>query len=239
METRYSPTRQDVQRYRALRAIGMELNHKIVKTLPGRAFDEIGDALGIRRDGVLIFDNEDMTSVMMDCCIYDWYEDGKNPVQKYAAMHPAKPGTDESVLLDAFLRARYGLVVTESVVAGAGVYCKDVLNGGEFFLMDVGLSQSIDGPNAGLATRIVPMGEYWMTSGAGLPIASRDAVHDALRGFKSGPRGIDAPPGALPLAIVRACLDSGAAGFIAYEAAEATPKKGPRMPRWPGFKRRH
>ena len=51
----------------------MELNHKIIKTIPRQAYDEIGDALGIRRSGVLVFDSEDMTSVMMDCCLYDWY----------------------------------------------------------------------------------------------------------------------------------------------------------------------
>lgn len=62
----------------------MALNHKIIKTIPRQAYDEIGDAFGIRRSGVLVFDNEDITSVVMDCCLYDWYENGKNLVQRCA-----------------------------------------------------------------------------------------------------------------------------------------------------------
>jgi hypothetical protein len=102
MGTSFSPTRQDVERYRSLRTLSLAMNHRIIKTIPRQAYDEIGDALGIRRNGVLVFDSEDMTSVMMDCCLYDWFEDGKNLVQQYAETHPAKPGTDESIVVPGF-----------------------------------------------------------------------------------------------------------------------------------------
>lgn len=114
----------------------------MVKTIPRRAFDEIGDALGILRNGVLVFDSEDMTSVLADCCLYDWYEDGKNLIQRYAETHPARPGTDESYLLQAYLQAEYRILVPQSAVPGAGLHCHDVLNGGELFLMDLAFSQS-------------------------------------------------------------------------------------------------
>src|SRR5438067_884635 len=89
--------------------LGMELNHRSIKTIPRQDYEEIGDALGIRRNGVLVFGSEDMSSVMMDCCLYDWYGNGKNLIQRYAETHPAVPG--------------------------AGLHCQDVLNGGELFLM--------------------------------------------------------------------------------------------------------
>lgn len=44
MGTSFSPTRQDVERYRSWRALSMALNHRIIKTIPRRAYDEIGDA---------------------------------------------------------------------------------------------------------------------------------------------------------------------------------------------------
>jgi hypothetical protein len=97
----------------------MELNHRILKTIPRQALDEIGDALGIRRHGVLAFDSEDMTSVMTDCCLYDWYEKGKNLVQRYAEPHPATPGTNESYLLQAYLHAKYRILMVQSAVPGA------------------------------------------------------------------------------------------------------------------------
>ena len=103
----------------------MELNHRIIKTIPRQAYDEIGDALGIRSNGVLVFDSEDMTSVMMDCCLYDWYGNGKNLIQRYAETHPAAPGTDESYLLQACLQAKYRILVPQSAVPGAGLHCQD------------------------------------------------------------------------------------------------------------------
>src|SRR6059036_3473042 len=84
MEPLFSPTRQDVERYRKLRALSMDLNHRIIKTIPRQAYEDIGDAIGIRRNGVLQFETEDMSSVLMDCCLYDWFEKGKNVVQRYS-----------------------------------------------------------------------------------------------------------------------------------------------------------
>ena len=238
MEASFSPTRQDVERYRSFRALSMELNHRIIKTIPRQAYDEIGDALGIRRNGVLEFDSEDMTSVMMDCCLYDWYQNGKNLVQRYAEAHPATPGTDENYLLQTCLHAKYRIVVAQSVVPGAGLHGRDVLNGEELFLMDLAMSRNVPSAHAALATRTLPLGEYWMTGGAGLPVCSKESILDALRRIQSENDKAFAGPGGVALSIARACLAAGAADHITYESAEARSKKSRRQPRWPGFKRR-
>ena len=238
MGTSFSPTRQDVERYRSFRALSMELNHRIIKTIPRQAYDEIGDALGIRRNGVLVFDSEDMTSVMMDCCLYDWFENGKNLIQRYAHTHPAPPGTDESYLLQAFLQAKYRILMVQSAVPGAGIHCQDALNGGELFVMDLAMSQRLPSINAALATRTIPLGEYWMTGGAGLPVSSKKSMLDALRQIESQYCNPLEGPGGVALPIARACLAAGAADHITYESMEASSKKPRRQPRWPGFKRR-
>jgi hypothetical protein len=233
-----SPTRQDVERYRRLRALGLDLNHRIIKTIPRQAYDEVGDAIGVLHNGVLVFDSTDMTSVMMDCCLYDWFENGKNLVQRYAETHPASPGTDESYLLQACLQAKYRILVGQSAVPGAGIHCQDVLNGGELFLMDLALSQSVPNVNAALATRTIPLGEYWMTSGAGLPVSSKKSILDALRRIDTEHYQPLEGPGGVALSIARACLAAGAADHITYESTEASSRKPRRQPRWPGFKRR-
>ena len=238
MGTSFSPTRQDVERYRTLRALSMALNHRIIKAIPRQAYAEIGDALGIRRNGILVFDSADMTSVMMDCCLYNWFEHGKSLVQRYAEMHPAKPGTDESYLLQACLQAKYRILVAQSAVPGAGLHCQDVLNGGELFLMDLALSQSVPSGDAALATRTIPLGEYWMTGGAGLPVSSKKSILDALRRIDSEPYQPFEGPGGVALSIARACLAAGAADYVTYESHEANSRKPRRQPRWPGFKRR-
>jgi hypothetical protein len=221
-----------------LRALNRDLNQRIVKTIPPQAYDEVGDAIGILHDGALILDTEDMASVLKDSCLYDWFENGKNLVQRYAETHPVKPGTDEDFLLNACLRAKYRIVLVQSAVPGAGLHCRDVLNGGELFLMDVALSETLVGANAALATRTIPLGEYWMTDGAGLPINSKKAVLEALDRIATEKRKLPEGPGAVSLTIVRACLAAGAADYVVYEGADTKPARSWRQPRWPGFKRR-
>jgi hypothetical protein len=232
MGTRFFPTRTDVERYRRLRALSTDLNHRIIKTIPRRAYDDVGNAIGILRNGVLEFESKDMASVLMDCCLYDWFEEGKNVVQLYSETHPANPGTDERYLLDAYLQAKYRVLVVQSAVSGAGLHCQDVLNSEELFLMDVGLGQSVKGTKAAFASRTIPLGEYWMTGGAGLPINSRKAVLDAMSQIESGKHKPISGPGSAALLIVRACLAAGAANYVTYEDAEAESAEPRGRRRW-------
>jgi hypothetical protein len=235
----FSPTRQDVERYRRLRAVGMELNHKIIKTFPRRVIEEVGDAIGIRHNGVLVFTTEDMSSVLMDCCLHDWFENGKNQVQRYSEAHPAQPGTDEGYLLSAYIRARYRVLVVQSAVPDAGVHCHDILNDEELFVMDLAMSRTLGRAGTSLAARTIPLGEYWMTSGAGLPVISQETVLDALSRIEGTEHALLKGPGSVALMMVRACLAVGAADRIRYESAEAKPSKHRLQPPRPKFKRRH
>jgi hypothetical protein len=237
MATPFIPSQQDVERYRRLRALSSDLSAKIVETMPQRALEEIGEALGMLHNGVLVLDSMDVGSVVMDCCLYDWFEDGKNLVQRYAETHPAPPGTEESYLLDGYLHAEYRIVVARSVVPDAGIACDDVLNGGELFIMDRAFSRSLTSGVA-LATRTIPLGECWMTGGAGLPIQSAGSIEDALRRITGEEHRLLDGPGGMALTVVRACLETGAADHIAYAGAPGEPKKLLRKPRWLGSKRR-
>ena len=225
MATPFSPTRRDVERYRELRLVSMDLNHRIMKTVPRRAMEDIGDGLGIRRDGILRFDSQDMANVLMDCCFYDWFENGKNLVQRYSETHPAKPGTDEAYLLNGYLQAKYRLMVVQSGVPGAGLHCRDVMNNVELFVMDLGLSESANVPDAVFASRTVPLGEYSMTTGAGLPVNSKEAVLDALSRIEIGKHKALNGPGSVALLSVRACLAAGAAEYTTYESIEPKSKR--------------
>lgn len=234
MSNLYSPTPQDVERHRKLRAVAAALNQRIIDTIPRRTVGEVADAIGIRHDGVLALDTEDVSSVLMDCCLYDWYENGRNVVGRYVETHPEPPGTDEGFLLSAYLQAKYRILVVRSTVRGAGLHCHDVLNREELFLMDIALSQTAP-CDAALATRTIPLGGHSMTSGAGLPVASREASLRMLERLEmERPKAVYGP-GGLALLIVRVCLAAGAGHHVRYE----TP--GPRASRprkKPGRRRR-
>jgi hypothetical protein len=164
MATSFSPAEQDVERYPRFRALGIEVSHRMVKTIPKHAYDEIGEAIGIRRNGVLVFDSEDMPGVLMDCCLHDWFVNGENLVQRYAEAHPGKPGTDESFLLSAYTQAKYRVLLTEYSVPDAGVDCRDILNNEDLFLMDLALSRSLGSGAAARGTRSPPEPYLWVTT---------------------------------------------------------------------------
>src|ERR1700686_1441318 len=88
-----------------------------------------------------------------------------------------------------------------------------------------------------LATRAIPLGEYWMTGGAALPISSKKTSLDALFRIGTGNYQPLQGPGAVALSIARACLADGVADYITYESTEASSRESCRQPRWPGFKR--
>jgi hypothetical protein len=60
----FFPNPTDVNRYRRLRALGRALNQKVLDTVPPRAFNAIGDAIGMRRHGTMVFETEDESSVL-------------------------------------------------------------------------------------------------------------------------------------------------------------------------------
>ncbi len=217
-------TQNDVERYQQLRASGRELSAKMLKAIPKGAMTEMGKALGILRDGVLVFDSMDVTSVLMDACLFDWVENGKNVVQKYIESHPAVPGTDESLLLEAYGRVRYRIILPVAVAAGAGAWCHDILSSERLLLMDIGLSQSMADGAAGLiATRTAPLGPYWITTGAPLPIGDKKTGEAVLCKLNEAKLLEDKTPAGehkLALAVIRECLDCGAADYVRYEGPE-------------------
>jgi hypothetical protein len=236
MGTPFSPTRQDVERYRRLRAAGSALMQKIANTVPRHVIVEMGETLGVLRNGVLELGSEYMHNVVSDCCIYEWFENGKNLLERYAETHPPAPGTDESYLLNAYLQAKYRVLGMQTAVLDAGVYCDDVLTGEEMFLMDLALSRNPERGNVLLGARTISLGEYLMTCGGALPIDKKTALH-ALSGLVLGGAKSIGGASSMAIQVVRACLATGAADNVAYANAE-TSTRPRREPRFPGFKRR-
>ncbi len=90
----FIPSPADVERYKRLRGLARDLNHRIVQTIPREAIPQVAEAIGVLHGGVLVLESEEESNVLMDCCLYDWIQEGKNLVEKYAENHPpCKPNT--------------------------------------------------------------------------------------------------------------------------------------------------
>jgi hypothetical protein len=164
----YTPSAADIQCYRRLRIASVELNRKILKTMPREALKSIASRLGLWKQDMLVLTHENEQSVLMDSCLYDWIHDGANAIEHYVKSHIPAPDSDEYELLAAYRRASYRIVKVDSQIEGAGIYCSDFYSGDELFIMDMGFSIS-PVRNLAICTRAIFLNPFWMTTGAALP----------------------------------------------------------------------
>ena len=209
----------DVEKFQRLREASRRLMSRVTKTIPRAAMEDVAGALGIMRKGMLVFDTEEVAAVHADCCLHDWIRDGRNLITKYSLDHPASPGTDEEFLLRAHQQARFRILLPKSVASGAGMECTDALSAERLFLMDIALSKGVKDSRCVMATRTVPLDGYWMTTGAGLPITDGEEVVGEVRRLLKAVPPVD--PHEMALAILRKCLDCGAAEYVTYSGPNA------------------
>jgi len=216
---------KELARYRQPRAVQRELHHIVMDWLPKNALEECGKRLGIYREGTLVFNSEDETSVLMDYCIYDYRWDGQNVIERYAAQASIEPNSDERIILDAMMRARYSLFGIAEVVRGIGIHTRDLLRGDSGFIVDIGLSETAV-KGFVLACRIITPGdgEFSMTTGAGLP-ADADTLARVAKeiperfGERTGDIAGMSPEKAAELSafIIRVFLEGNASSRMSYE----------------------
>ena len=131
-----------LDRYRRMREVRFRLNNLLVKTIPKKTLEECGRILGFFRKGVLFFESEDETSVLMDYCLYYPRPDGRNLVAKYLEKSPPPAGSDEMVALQEMTHAYYSLFQVIGVERGVGVGVRDLLRGETGFIVDVGFGDT-------------------------------------------------------------------------------------------------
>jgi len=149
-----------VSRYKHLRAVGRNLNHKLVKRLSKDVLDEGAWKLGILQGGVFVFDSEDETAVLMDYCIYDVRRQGRNAVEQYLFDSPPDPDSDEMVCLHAMQHAVYSLFVVESLERGFGVTVTNLVSNKTILVVDMGFS-STGKPGVIFASRLLFHDDQW------------------------------------------------------------------------------
>jgi hypothetical protein len=218
--------------YRRIRQLGVRLNHKLMKTLSNEAIQTAGEKLGIRKNGILVFDSEDETSVLMDYAIYNVRIGGQNAVERYLDQSPPTPDSDEMALLNAMLEAYYSLFQIVDAERGVGVTVRDLLRAETHFMADIGFSNSAP-TNSVLASRVIPLEEHGfiMSGGAGLP-TTQPTVARITSNLVSvfGPNadfGRLTPDMESELAaiVIRVCLESGMSSFIEYGFAAEMPRR--------------
>jgi hypothetical protein len=221
-----------IARYQHIRKLSRLINNELVSKFSKNAIDEGGKKLGILRDGILVFDTEDATSVLMDFCVYDVREKGMNAIERKLAEDPPAANSEEMRLLQQMGNAHFSLYIVEATEPGIGLHLCDLLSDDKIFIVDVNLSRSAP-VGLVLASRIITIDGISMTTGASLPVAVIPQANRKEFVTRYAPRvkaisgGNESPAQASELAamLLRTCLKNGAASHVRY--AEAEEENGP------------
>jgi len=151
--------------YEHYRELGIDLVHKI--PLNKKALQECGKKLGLLEGKQLAFNNENDMSVLHDYIIFYHYMGNQNAIERLFKKRQAAPDSDEHRLFQAFLSAFYSILMVKEKYPGYGVWMQDILRDKYFLVIDKGLSTS-SLPGLLLASTLINLGDYCMTSGAGL-----------------------------------------------------------------------
>jgi hypothetical protein len=211
-------------RYLACRQTARGFNNAIVKSLSRDDLQGGARDLGMFHRNTIVWGNEAEVAVFSDHCIYDIRRQGQTAVERFAAASEAPPGSQERLMLDAMVSARYALLVVRRRVGSVGLGVADLFREEEAILCDVSFAATVP-RGAILATRVLyPESEdFCTTSGAALPVSPDDLMRIADILGELGADGADDfarlsrdDLDRLTTRILRMLVRSGVTEFVAY-----------------------
>jgi hypothetical protein len=152
--------------YRAYRDAYVALNSRILDTaLPHDLFVEAGRRLGLLREGIFVFKDEEQPNVVADFALYDLTLKGISPIEAFRAKNENAAGVEREIL-DSLSSASTSLFRIETVTPSENILVlSDLLNDEHGIrLMDIAFSQSAV-RGLVLFTRLVAFKHLFMTSG--------------------------------------------------------------------------
>ncbi|MGA2496807.1 MAG: SEC-C metal-binding domain-containing protein [Tepidisphaeraceae bacterium] len=210
-----------VSDYHHIRTLSNRANAEITRGLSKEDIQTAGRMLGLLRSGILVFDSEETVAVLMEFAMYDLIRDGTTAIQRYAQSRMAAADPAERRYLLAACSAEYDVYGVLERIPGVGADVTSLSTREDRTIIDMGFGTTVE-PGVLFGGRLLCLGDYWMTTGAALPVTTADfkviAMHLQAAGLVLG-----AEPGLTPEArscrnamIIRAFLDAGASESVRY-----------------------
>ena len=176
----------DYMRYKRLRALGKQLNSRLIQRLHKKEIYRGAKDLGLLRNKTLVFNSVDDASVLMDYCIHN-PSGKKSCIDLYIEQSSLEQVSDEMLLLKALRESFFSIVQVRRTEKGYLCYVQDVLRDQDIVLADVGLGSS-SALGLLIAARLmkIPGSNYFMTTGAPMQIQDKwviDAIDAILSNY--------------------------------------------------------
>ncbi len=161
-----SSNAETLDRYRTARALGRELQVRMIKELPKPALPECAKKLGLVKSGTLIINQDDEIAIAYDYCLHHFRRAGKNVIERTLE---TSSDDRESAWLKALTEARFSVFMVESVTPHRGARLIDLIHNEPLDLTDLGLA-STGQSGLILIGRIVHFEDVHLSSGTLIPI---------------------------------------------------------------------
>ena len=162
--------RVDLKHHRRLRAVLTSHQNRAVQSVPRTTFRKWAKTFGLVEGDKLLLESEGELTILLDFLIYHHRQRGKTLVQTYLAKLPLTDEPEEKLVRQAMAGPRFSMFEVRESHSFTGIVVRDLVQGGVAFVVDEALSTSAK-PGLLLASRLLPLPDYWMTSGAGFPLS--------------------------------------------------------------------
>ena len=156
-------------RYRHLRAISTHHHNEALRFVPDSALMEQARRLGLTVGKMLVAESLDEVTLAYDLALYTAPPGRSRGMERYVRHAAAAPGSDEDVMLQALLRARFSVWRIERRHETAGLVVLDLMRQEEVWLVDEHLEQTAH-PGTSLAMRLSTPEAFAMTCGIVVPV---------------------------------------------------------------------
>ncbi len=177
--------------------------------------------LGLWKKGKIVMAAEHEMTVLMDYALIHERHNGKNAIQRYRKERIEELTAVDRKILDSLVNARYTVLEVRQMMPGVGLLAHDFIRDKELLLLDKSFSNSCK-VGIMMAGHLHKPGEYWMTTGAMLPVMPgvvelvRTTFEEALRAHGKGPMSAR-EEAHMAAQIIRTCLGADASSHIRYE----------------------
>ena len=154
-----------LRKYRRLRDVGNPLMTRIADGVPKELFIRAGEDLGLSKNSrTFVLKSRNDCDFVMDRAIHDILWEGKRWIERVCDEDIGKYQPEEQAMLKAHRAPAFSLYEVMAVSAGRGVLLKDLFDGRELFLIDLGLGAT-GSKGLVIATRVISHRDIHFTAG--------------------------------------------------------------------------
>jgi len=216
-----SARQETIDRYRHFRTLAKQHLSGALKHLSKTAIKEAAQRVGLWSRGMLVMDSPDEMDLVFDVAVFDTKSGQSRAIDRYARAHPAATGSDDAITLDALQHCRFHIIRVLRRHEIAGLVAEEVVSHEELWLMDEGL-EATAGSGMGLATRLLRVNGFYMTTGAAVPVTA-DVLEEAIASrsaWQSEPPSRFVNDRRFPEAVYAAAIRQGEMQFMQFRDPE-------------------